>query len=348
MLLVILLPIALVGTVTIAGTFLAATAEVEARAEHYGGAIADQLALTITDQMVQEDVLGLNVLLTDLLNNDDFTFASVYTTDNRLLAQVGKDREYLRSYSRDITFQDAALGSITIGLDPGPSFSAIHSLLITSTLVLILVMGVLAAAIIVYGDMIYLWFTATSSKVTAEETETHTEEAAAEASPPGNGLMTILVIKIRPMRQLESHRSRVMNALSLYRGELLSEDGEDLVVSFEQLDQVFHAICAGQLIRQLMTQVRGVVAVRLGMHSLPLTTTDRDLDRAIKQATYLASIAGDQLLTSRSTRQAALDSKGLRLVAFHSSLAPEGEVFCLEALDASHEHLIKQQANQLR
>ncbi|XOV86057.1 MAG: hypothetical protein ACFHX7_13920 [Pseudomonadota bacterium] len=351
MLIVMLLPITLIGAVAIIGNFLAAASEVNSRAEHYGGAIADQLAQTITDQLVQEDVLGLNVLLADLLRNDDFAFASVYATDNRLLAQVGRNSDHLRSFSRDITFQDAALGSVTIGFNPGPSFSGLHTLLVTSLLLLALVIGVLAGAIFLYGDMIYLWFSIASNRpgtgATPDEPEAHDRQVA-EVIPEPIGLLTILVIKIRPMRQLDSHRQRVLNALSLYRGDLLDEDGEDLVVAFEQADQVFRAICAGQLIRRLMNQVRGNIAVKQGMNSLAEPASERDRQRAIKQATYLASIASDQLLTSRTSREAVQDTHGIQLVAFHSSLAPEGEVFCLESLDASHEHLINQQANQLR
>lgn len=353
---VILVPIiisAITATLVLVST---ARSELSASASHYGNAIADQLATTVTDQVVQKDILGLNVVLGNLVEKGDFAFASVYGTDNHLLAQSGKNSGDLVMYSRDVVFQNAAAGYVQIGLEQDALLSPANLLLLVAigiNGILVLVIGLFGWA---YGDLVYLWLSAprpNAGQVTDAAVAEDEDEAPAtdEAMPQVLSTIdqtTILVIKIRPLRLLENTESRLMRAFSLYGGDVEVTEGSDLVVTFKSQGQLLDAICCGLLVNKLVHMERATATAKLGVHTLPSAQGPIALSRARKQATYIASISENKLLTSREVHEALGQSNQVTLQAFHSSLAPDGEVYFIDNLAGTSEELIQRQANQLR
>ncbi|MEX2327894.1 MAG: hypothetical protein WD558_09185, partial [Pseudomonadales bacterium] len=108
----IVLPILISGIIITWVSAAQMRSELQTQTSRFGHAMVGQLATTITDPMVQRDVLSLNVILSDLLEKGDFAFASVYSTDNRLLAQVGRNRSNLQTFTRDVIFQNASPGYV--------------------------------------------------------------------------------------------------------------------------------------------------------------------------------------------------------------------------------------------
>ena len=151
-------------------------------------------------------------------------------------------------------------------------------------------------------------------------------------------------MKIRPARFVDIHQSSIARALALHGGAPRLVPGGDFVVSFSTRAQIVEAIRAALLVNTLLHLGRDHVTVRLGLH----TTDQTDkLEKATKQATYLASISDNNLLASKDVYLALGNSEQVTLQAFRSSLAPDGEVYFVDSLNGNNEELIQRQARQL-
>ncbi|WP_437882641.1 AhpA/YtjB family protein [Pseudomonas sp. LRF_L74] len=94
------------------------------QAEAVGQSLTAQTAASATELLVSNDILSLNVLLSNLVKNPLVAHAAIYSTDGRVLAEAGSrpshsllgdDNEGL--YSTSITFQEVMAGQLRISLD---------------------------------------------------------------------------------------------------------------------------------------------------------------------------------------------------------------------------------------
>lgn len=340
----IVLPILLSGIIIIWVSAFQTRSELEAQTSQYGNAMVDQLAKTITDPMVQEDLLSLNVVLSDLLEKGNFTFASVYGADNRLLAQVGRNRNNLQTFTRDVVFQNASPGYVQLGLDRDGIDTRVRNLVGIAAFILAIQVAAISLIVLRFGDLLYFWWSAPARM------PDHTASANPEPAPPEiediTGDVTVLVIKVRPPRQLDANLDKIRSALSLYRGEVELTEGDDIVVRFSTHDQVLQAVLCSKLVASILGLARGSKQVKLGMHVASLTEGD-DVKKAIKHAKYLASISENKLLSSRKVFAKLGQSDRVSLQEYHSSLTPDGEVYFLESLSPASLALIERQARQL-
>ena len=92
-------------------------------ADALGQSLIVQTAASATDLLVANDILSLNVLLSNLVKNPLVAHAAIYSVDNRVLAESGArpqrnllgDEEGL--YSMPISFQEVIAGHLRISLD---------------------------------------------------------------------------------------------------------------------------------------------------------------------------------------------------------------------------------------
>lgn len=339
------MPILIGGTIGTALTWQWASEQVESRARHFGNALANQLALTVTDPLLQDDVLSLNVILRDLVQRGDVAIASVYSADNHLVAQAGRHNETLFVESEDVTFQNTTAGYVQVGLaSKDITAPIIGALGLSIALWSLIVVGV---GVVVWwnADLVYLWLTASARRATpAASSDSDSEPAPPE--PPLAAERTLLVIKIRPARQLDTHLDRIMQAIRLYGGAAEVTDGDDIVVTFERTDQLAKATCAAQLVATLMARARGNITVKSGMHACANDGDAVDIEQARKHATYLASIADGEVLASRRIFANSSENEHVNFEPFHSSLTPDGEVYVLAALSEASRKLIEKQAEK--
>lgn len=352
MLCVILVPLILGAVLT---TWVAASSSkrlLDERAHQFGGAIADQLAISITDQLVQKDVLGLNITLNNLLGKGDFDFASVYSADNKLLAQAGKNTGNLMIFSRGVVFQNAAAGTLQVGLARHLVDSPTNTILFTSLLVPLIFIGVILLFGWTYSDFVYLWLTLPKeAREPLAPVEDEDEQELAPIVPieevPDVPVVlervTILVVKIRPPRMLDKHRAAIAQALALHGGDVQPGSG-DFVAMFQTRSQIVEAIRSAVLVNTLLHLGRDHVTVKLSVHTTP---TAAGVEKATKQATYLASISDNVLLASREVYEVLADSDQVTMQPFHNSLTPEGEVYFVDSLNGQNQELIQRQARQL-
>lgn len=342
----ILVPILGSAVVT---TWVATTAvhrQLEERTRLFGNAMADQLALTVTDQLVQKDLLSLNVVLNDLTAKGDFSFASVYSVDNRLLAQAGRNGGDLLIFTRDVVFQNASAGSVQIGL--GKQYLTTPTTRILMIVILVHLMLVICLGTVgwLYGDFVYLWMTRPGSAGIAPP-RAGTVTPVPARMDHAIDQVTILVIKIKPARQLHAHEKTIMKALALYHGSLEATEGDDLVITFTGDNQISQAIRCGLLINSIMHSTHANITVKLGLHATPATGGSPAIAGAKKQATYIASISENKLLASRQAYQLGGGYEQAIMHAFHSSLAPDGDMYCVESVEPADQELIQRQARQL-
>jgi hypothetical protein len=341
----ILVPILGSAVVT---TWVATTAvhrQLEERTRLFGNAMADQLALTVTDQLVQKDLLSLNVVLNDLTAKGDFSFASVYSVDNRLLAQAGRNGGDLLIFTRDVVFQNASAGSVQIGL--GKQYLTTPTTRILMIVILVHLMLVICLGTVgwLYGDFVYLWMTLPGS---AGNDPPRAGTTPAPAGPDhAVEQVTILVIKIKPVRQLHAHERTIMKALALYHGSLEATEGDDLVITFTGDNQVSRAIRCGLLVNSIMHSMHANVTVKLGLHATTAAGGSTVIAGAKKQASYIASISDNKLLASRQAYRLGGDYEQAIMHAFHSSLAPDGDLYCVGSVEPADQELIERQARQL-
>lgn len=95
----------------------------EQQANALGQSLITQTAASATDLLVANDILSLNVLLSNLVKNPLVAHAAIYSVDNRVLAEAGTapSRSLLGNspglYSTPITFQEVIAGHLRLSLD---------------------------------------------------------------------------------------------------------------------------------------------------------------------------------------------------------------------------------------
>jgi len=324
--------------------------------QYFGDSVADQLSQSLTDYLVNEDILSLNVVLNRLVGQGNFDFASVYSVDNRLLAQAGRapSADSARTFTRDITWQNASLGYLQIGLGSQAIDETVFTTLIIVLGLHLLVGAATGLAVWYYSDLIYLWIALpaaqdqtpkpTTSNIAAEDTV-----AAAPVKPTRVTTPLVMVAKIRPARLLPDHIRHIRKALSLYGGDLAPLEGDNMMINFNREDAIFQAICSGLLLLEMFRVIGAPISLKVGLDaaSLPADNALTALGNARKHASYLASMADNKLLISiQAFRQISAPERYV-ITPYHSALSPDGQVFSVDGLDADHQRLIHSQARQL-
>ena len=360
----VLVPIFISGLASVLFSYNHVNVELNQKGQHFGNAIAEQLSLSVTDYLVNEDILSLNVVLNDLVAGGTFDFASIYSADNRLLAQAGKrasgmDKSHV--FTRDITWQSASVGHLQISL----SSQAVTEPVL-ATLLLILAIHLLIATITgflvwQYADLLYLWIALPGRPVVTATSTTQADnlealEAEQRADQPIDSAGTldtvVMVFKLRPARLLPDYLTGIQRALLLYHGEMTRPDGETILVYFTGGDPIFRAICSGLLLLEIFHLSDTPISIKLGLQvatgaSSGVSSDPQALANARKHASYLAANADNCLLTSQQMLELMIDPGRFVISPFHSSLTPAGLVFKVEALALPHQSLIQNQAKQL-
>lgn len=95
----------------------------EQQADALGNSLMTQTAASATDLLVANDILSLNVLLSNLVKNPLVAHAAIYSVDNRVIAESGSapSRSLLNEdkglFSTPISFQEVIAGHLRIRLD---------------------------------------------------------------------------------------------------------------------------------------------------------------------------------------------------------------------------------------
>ncbi|MEX2488399.1 MAG: hypothetical protein WD356_02615 [Pseudomonadales bacterium] len=312
-----------------------------------GQAIADQLAISLADHLVNDDLLSLHVVLSELTVRGNFDFASVYSSDNRLLAQTGQRRENRDQviFTRDITFQNVTVGYVQIGFEQANLYSSPARLLVISVVLYIGVAGLFLLLIARWPSKIRAWLVGDVATSVDAVSGQESFPADAEINTQASEIKTVcvLVLRIRPARLAGNYRDSFARALSLYGGVITNTEANDISAVFSARDQAFHAICGGLLVKSMVRRIGPPLKLNGGIHS----ASTNDFSVAQKHASYLASISENWLLTSHRIYDEVGDNNTIIMQEFHSSLTPDGEVYSVNSLTDTNQVLIDKQADRL-
>ena len=106
-------------------------ANLQLQADELGSTLAEQTANSIIELVLANDLLGLNVVISELTTNSSINQVTVFDVDNNILARAGEstsNRSINFSYSADISLQNAVAGSVLLGLSTNSLNNNIDSL----------------------------------------------------------------------------------------------------------------------------------------------------------------------------------------------------------------------------
>jgi len=315
-------------------SLLVAASILEEQQNQFGQASAQQLAILTVQPLIEDDLISLNVLVSEIVAQDHYHFASVYGPDNQLLAQSGKPLGNL--YSRDISYQANVIGRAQIAIATD-SDSLWRSIIGSSVLAWILISGGLVLSrqfnLPLLNIVSMLKPKVSENTITPEAEESISEEAG----------QTVVLIRILPPRLAAESQSVIDAAIGLHRGQKLISASDEVSLIFSGANHGFRAICCALLIYQVLVRESSPLSIKVGIHR-----DDGDQPQAIKQARYLASMSDNLLLTSKVLFQSLQDQSRYISEPFHHAAVHEGDVQVIRRINDNQQQLINSQAEQLR
>ncbi len=294
----------------------------------YGEATAAQIADHLTEYVVDNDLVSLNVLVSRLQESGHISSLAVYDARGNLLSQAGKE-ENGTSFTQELSFQDAMVGRVTLTVADIPEPSSLFAVL---PLVAVLFLALITVFLWSFADFVYLWIPVSSRIEKPEEEDVVAVEPASD--------VCILVIKVRPRQYLELYLERFVQAAKLYQGESESLTADELVFVFRTGDAVFLSICAGLLIKQLTELIKPNITFGGAIDLIGDVQ-----EKTKKHVAYLASIAEGQLLVSDDLTKGHRITDRVKLQEFHHSLINADSVHEVSRL--VNQELLASQAEQL-
>jgi hypothetical protein len=285
-------------------------------------------------------------------------FASVYNTDNKLLAQAGKRGSKRQDIiTRDISFQNETAGYLQVVVNQTALDNRLNTLIFSFVALHLLVLGALGLFVWYFADLIFLGLFSVKEPQASIKFSTNSDipqqtledERVAIQAPEGepDSASIILVMKIRPQRWLAAHEERISGALSLYRCKVEVSEGQDIVAMFSGAnlkDCLYDGICAGLLLIQVFDRLNTTINIKIGIN---LVSDLKQIEAARKQTVYIASLAERQLLLSNDAYQLCSEDSRLVISEYYNSLMPIGSVYLVESLQPAYQKLIGLQALQL-
>ena len=291
--------------------------------QYFGQSTAAQLSEFVVHYVVTNDILSLNVISAKVSGNGQVNSVAIYNESDDLIAQSGRDDGKAKFFTKEITFQDSVIGYLRISI---PDESLVnHSLLI--------VPAALLSALILTAwfrtEWIISWLYPRILAPTDNEKDTLSKSKIAEKIEVAPECF--LVVRIRPAQHLARHFAQFFDAAELFKGVVEQTTPEELIIHFEGEDSMFAAASTGVLIQQLSKILQGNMTFG-GI----LDLAGEDSDKRRKAASYLASIANDDLIIARGK---ALLADRATLQTFHHSLVDSDDLKLVATLENEDELL---------
>lgn len=327
-----------------------------------GNAIAKQLGASVSEYMLAEDRLSLTVLLNELVSEGVFNRATIYSADNRLVAAAGNAENSVESvFTAEITYQNSVAGYVHISLAADKLFADTLSTIIfviIVNLILILITGFFAVKV---ASKISQYKLASAEEMRSDTTPEDNvknqrtfslpiikapsrPDRRIEPAPVDFDEFSMLVLKIRPTRIIDELRTGIRKATVLHKGRIESFDEEEITVLFtHDTEHCFQAACTALVIQSLTKDIK-YGECKAGMDC---GRKIDELRQVRKQASYYASVADNELLVSEAVYLHEKIYGKVEIEKFHSSMAPDSQLYRISGLIDSHQNLINAQARQL-
>ena len=269
-----------------------------------------QIYKRIEKHVIAEDIVSLNLLVTQLIEEKGIAFIEVALGSEKII-EVGKKTGTDSIFSYEVTFDDNKEGLVTIGLQ---GFESLSSSLA----------GQIFLVLSVYA--IFIWFFSSSVASWRDSESTSSSEKKRNTGCfQGENAACILVVRIKPAHYMDRYFQSFYEAAQTYQGRVEQTMKEEIIISFTGNSATYDAARTGLLIKSVISKLDKSISFGGAISAVD----EEDLEGR-KSASYLALIATDKLLLDSSSQPKI---ENLVLQPFRHALFDSDSIYSIISLE---------------
>lgn len=276
----------------------------------YSNLATVQIYKRIEKHVIAEDIISLNLLITQLIEEKGIAFIEVKLGSEKVI-EVGKKTGTDSIFSYEIIFDDSQEGSVTIGLK---GFEGLSASLAGQ---IFLVLSVYAIFLLFFSSSMVSWLN--SKGTSSSDKQTNTELVLGEKTA------CILVIRIKPAHYMERYFQSFYEAAQAYQGRVEQTMKEEIIISFIGNSATYDAARTGLLIKSVISKLDKSISFGGAISAVD----EEDLEGR-KSTSYLALIAADRLLLDSSAQP---DIENLVLQPFRHALFDSESIYSILSVE---------------
>jgi len=328
------IPLIAAAAITVLGILILASSTLNIQSKELRQSTANQIARVTADYLAKRDLLSLNVILDDLSRQQHISLTAIYDPHNKLLVQSGLTSPRSTRLTADIRSQSEYLGRLVIEFDDQPNSGHVVSILWTAVAAYSLMVAIVGLLGYFFGDFLVLWITARSRPQPAAADVGRTADSSIDQSTS----CTLLAVKLTPHRLIPSQA--LLEQCKQLHGNLVEIARGEYETQFRSAQQLPNCLEFTIFIEHLVTASEGRLQAKMALAQGLL----EDHESIAKRVRYMASLSPGKPLISRSTydemtrraieKEQPHDDPNFRhydIQPFHSPLASDIELFCLDA-----------------
>ena len=248
----------------------------------YSNLATVQIYKRIEKYVIAEDIVSLNLLITQLIEERGIAFIEVKQGSEKII-EVGKKTGTDSIFSYAIVFDDNQEGLVTIGLK---GFEGLSASLAGQ---IFLVLSVYAIFLLFFSSFMVSWLNSKGTNSSDKQKKTGLIQ--------GEKTACILVIRIKPAHYMERYFHSFYEAAQAYQGRVEQTMKEEIIISFTGNSATYDAARTGLLIKSVISKLDKSISFGGAISAVD----EEDLEGR-KSTSYLALIAADRLLLDNSAQ----------------------------------------------
>ena len=248
----------------------------------YSNLATVQIYKRIEKYVIAEDIVSLNLLITQLIEEKGIAFIEVKQGSEKII-EVGKKTGTDSIFSYAIVFDDNQEGLVTIGLK---GFEGLSASLAGQ---IFLVLSVYAIFLLFFSSSMVSWLNSKGTNSSDKQKKTELIQ--------GEKTACILVIRIKPAHYMERYFHSFCEAAQAYQGRVEQTMKEEIIISFTGNSATYDAARTGLLIKSVISKLDKSISFGGAISAVD----EEDLEGR-KSTSYLALIAADRLLLDSSAQ----------------------------------------------
>ncbi len=272
----------------------------------YSNLAAAQIYKRIEKHVIAEDIVSLNLLVTQLIEEKGITFIEV-TLGSEKMIEVGKKTGTDSIFSYEVIFNGNQEGLVTIRLK---GFERLSESLAGQ---IFLILSVYAIVMWFFSSSMVSWLNSKSTNSSDKQKKPGFIQEEKTAC--------ILVIRIKPAHYMERYFQSFYQAAQTYQGRVEQTMKEEIIISFTGNRSTYDAARTGLLIKSVISKLDKSISFGGAISAVD----EEDLEGR-KSTSYLALIAADRLLLDNSAQP---DIENLVLQPFRHALFDSESIYSI-------------------
>ena len=272
----------------------------------YSNLAAAQIYKRIEKHVIAEDIVSLNLLVTQLIEEKGITFIEVTLGSERMI-EVGKKTGTDSIFSYEVIFNGNQEGLVTIRLK---GFERLSESLAGQ---IFLILSVYAIVMWFFSSSMVSWLNSKSTNSSDKQKKPGFIQEEKTAC--------ILVIRIKPAHYMERYFQSFYQAAQTYQGRVEQTMKEEIIISFTGNRSTYDAARTGLLIKSVISKLDKSISFGGAISAVD----EEDLEGR-KSTSYLALIAADRLLLDNSAQP---DIENLVLQPFRHALFDSESIYSI-------------------